>query len=63
MNYTTIDIALIDQLKELIGGDKAALLELIETFIEEGADIVAQCHQATDNSDLELLRRSAHSLK
>ena len=63
MEYVTIDIGLIDQLRELIGGDRAALLELIETFIEEGADIVVQCHDASDNADLELLRRSAHSLK
>ena len=63
MQYKTIDTALIDQLQELIGGDKATLLELIKTFIDEGEDIVAQSHLAVENSDLELLRRSAHSLK
>ena len=63
MNYKTIDTALIDQLQDLIGGDKAALLELIQTFIDEGLDIISQSHAAVENRDLELLRRSAHSLK
>ena len=63
MLYKTIDTALIDQLKELIGGDRDSLLELIETFIEEGGDIITQSNTAVENTDLQLLRRSAHSLK
>lgn len=63
MHYKTIDTSLIDQLQELIGGDRAALLELIQTFIEEGADINAQSLEAVENTDIDLLRRSAHSLK
>ena len=63
MRFQTIDITIIDQLQELIGGDRTALLELIQTFIEEGAEINAQCRAAVETTDIELLRRSAHSLK
>ena len=63
MRFQTIDTALIDQLQELIGGDRMALLELIQMFIEEGEDIIAQSRAAVKTADRDLLRRSAHSLK
>ncbi len=53
----------LDQLQELIGGDKETLHELIATFLEEGTDIVADMQTALPDSDVDLLRRSAHSLK
>ena len=63
MRFQTIDIALIEQLQDLIGGDRTALLELIQMFIVEGGDIISQSRAAVKNTDRELLRRSAHSLK
>ncbi len=60
---TAIDVRLLDQLKELIGGDQESLNELVETFLEEGDGIVAAMKSSLVNKDLELLRRSAHSLK
>ena len=59
----TIDTRALDQLQELIGGDKDTLHELIETFLEEGNDIVADMRTSVSDNDLDLLRRSAHSLK
>ena len=58
-----IDEKLLEQLSELIGGDKAALNELIETFLEEGADIVAEMKSALNDKNIDVLRRGAHSLK
>lgn len=58
-----IDPAAIEQLGELIGGDRASLRELVETFIEEGAEILAEMTQALPSSDTDSLRRGAHSLK
>lgn len=58
-----IDIRALEQLQELIGGDKDTLHELIETFLEEGAEIVGDMRNSVSGSDIDLLRRSAHSLK
>lgn len=58
-----IDTRALEQLQELIGGDKETLHELIETFLEEGTDIVSDMQTSVSGNDLELLRRSAHSLK
>lgn len=58
-----IDIRVLDQLQELIGGDRGELVELVNTFVEEGSDIVKDMHAALSANDAELLRRSAHSLK
>jgi len=38
---TVLDSRLLEQLLELVGGDKVSFHELIETFIEEGAEIVS----------------------
>ena len=60
---TIIDHRLLDQLSEIIGGDKAALHELIDTFLEEGAEIVTAMKESLADEDLDVLRRSAHSMK
>ena len=59
----TIDPAALEQLAELIGGDRAALRELVETYLEEGAEIVAELRASVPATDLEVLRRGAHSMK
>lgn len=58
-----IDIKTIDKLSELIGGDKEALHELIETFIEEGAEIIVAMKESVADENLDVLRRGAHSMK
>ncbi len=58
-----LDTRTLAQLQELIGGDRAELLELVDTFLIEGDEIVADMQAASSNGDVELLRRSAHSLK
>ncbi len=58
-----IDERMLEQLLELIGGDKDSLHELIDTFLEEGKEIVEQMAGALETADLDVLRRSAHSLK
>ena len=60
---TTIDHRSLDQLSELIGGDKETLHELISTFLEEGTEIVASMNASLANKDLDVLRRGAHSMK
>jgi len=58
-----IDDRALTQLKELIGGDSDDLRELIETFLVEGEEIVDDMHGALAEDNVELLNRSAHSLK
>ena len=58
-----LDTRTLAQLQELIGGDRAELIELVEIFLVEGDEIVADMQAASTSGDLELLRRSAHSLK
>ena len=59
----TIDTRHLDQLKELIGGSQDSLNELVETFLVEGDEIIADMNASVSSQDLDLLRRSAHSLK
>ncbi len=58
-----IDTRQLDQLKELIGGCQDSLNELVETFLVEGDEIIADMNSSVSGQDLDLLRRSAHSLK
>lgn len=60
---SVIDERSLEQLSTLIGGDKAVFHELIETFLDEGSDIVDDMKRSLDNNDIEILRRGAHSLK
>ncbi len=59
----SIDTQLLDQLKELIGGDQDTLNDLISTFTEEADDIIKSMQSALETKDLDVLRRAAHSLK
>lgn len=59
----TIDTSALEQLGELIGGDRAALRELVATFVEEGEEIVANLREALRGEDRDALRRGAHSMK
>lgn len=60
---SVIDERSIEQLSTLIGGDQETLHELIETFLEEGAEIVAEMKSSLDDKNIDVLRRGAHSLK
>lgn len=59
----TINQDMLDNLCELIGGEKSELIELIETFLEESSEIVKEMQQCITGKDLDTLRRSAHSMK
>ncbi len=60
---TAIDSRLLEQLRELIGGDSNEFHELIGTYLTEAREMVAHMHSATESKDLDSLRRLAHSLK
>jgi signal transduction histidine kinase/CheY-like chemotaxis protein/HPt (histidine-containing phosphotransfer) domain-containing protein len=58
-----LDPKALDQLLEVIGGDREALNDLIQSFLDEGPDLVDRLHRAVGANDAEALRRAAHTLK
>jgi HPt (histidine-containing phosphotransfer) domain-containing protein len=51
------------KLRELVGGEEADLVELVESFLEEGPSIMQDLQASVAASDLAATRRAAHSLK
>jgi len=62
-NSPCLDDAALKNLLDVIGGDKAALTELIDSFLSEGVKLVAAMHSSFAEDDTDTLRRSAHSMK
>jgi HPt (histidine-containing phosphotransfer) domain-containing protein len=58
-----IDRSAFDRLRHAMGDDPRDLIELIESFLEEGPRLLAEMEAAAPAGDLALLRRHAHSLK
>lgn len=56
-------MAVIDELKEATGRDPAFLAELIDTYLEDSAALLAAMRQAIAAADAAEVRRAAHSLK
>lgn len=59
----TFDPQALDTLSEVIGGDPAALAELIESFLTESPGLIARIEAAARDGDAEGLRRAAHTMK
>ena len=53
----------LDQLNELVGGDPEFLAELIDSFLEEAPDLIADLRQAVEVGDPVGMRLAAHTLK
>ncbi|MEO0380280.1 MAG: response regulator [Pseudomonadota bacterium] len=58
-----LDDAALKNLLDVIGGDKAALTELIDSFASEGDKLLSAMRAAHASEDIDTLRRSAHSMK
>ena len=61
MEQPLIDRTVYAALEERVGADFAA--ELVDTFVEEGAGILAELRAAHSAGDAARFRRAAHSLK
>jgi HPt (histidine-containing phosphotransfer) domain-containing protein len=55
--------AALENLRIMVGGDDAFLLELVDTFLEDAPGLLADMRRSVEERDAVLLRRSAHSLK
>ncbi|MEO1103778.1 MAG: Hpt domain-containing protein [Devosia sp.] len=60
---STIDTDALGKLLKMIGGETEDLQELIDDFVSEAPKLVAQMTAALETSDIEALRRHAHTLK
>ena len=58
-----IDDAALKNLLDVIGGDKAALTELIDSFVSEGDKLLNTMATALADQDIDTLRRAAHTMK
>jgi HPt (histidine-containing phosphotransfer) domain-containing protein len=58
-----LDPAALANLQEMVGGDDEFLIDLIDTFLADAPQMLADLYQALADGDAVLLRRSAHSLK
>jgi len=58
-----IDRAALDELVEMTGGDRAFLVDLIDTFVADGEAMIGELNAALAAGDDAGLLRPAHSLK
>ncbi len=56
-----IDVTTFNELKEMSGED--FINELIDAFLEDGPNMIANMQAALETKDVESFRRNAHSLK
>ncbi|MEE4187137.1 MAG: Hpt domain-containing protein, partial [Roseobacter sp.] len=56
-----IDKSVLDELQEAVGADFVS--ELIETFLSEAPGMMSELKEGFQASDIEAVRRAAHSLK
>jgi len=63
MTDHTIDMAALQRLLNVVGGDPEDLQELLDDFVESVPETVAKMKEAGQSGDLTALRIAAHSLK
>jgi signal transduction histidine kinase/CheY-like chemotaxis protein/HPt (histidine-containing phosphotransfer) domain-containing protein/HAMP domain-containing protein len=59
----SLDPKALDQLLEIIGGDRDALLDLVQCFIDEGPALVQRMKASVESGDAAIMRQAAHTLK
>lgn len=58
-----LDPKALAQLLDVIGGDRAAFRELVQSFLDDGPGLVNGLAAAVEANDADALRRAAHTLK
>jgi HPt (histidine-containing phosphotransfer) domain-containing protein len=58
-----IDPAALETMLQMVGGDTAFLTEMIDAYLADSPQLLADLREALNTEDAELLRRGAHSLK
>jgi HPt (histidine-containing phosphotransfer) domain-containing protein len=58
-----LDPVAVRALYELLGGDREALVELVDSFVDEAPERLAELRRGAEQGDAALLGRAAHTLK
>ena len=58
-----IDMTSLDMLLDVVGGDREALVELTESFLATGPDLIDQLRASAGDTDVAGFRRAVHTLK
>ncbi len=58
-----LDPKALENLQEMVGGDVEFMIELMNTFLEDAPQMLADMQQSLESGDATLLHRAAHSLK
>ena len=58
-----LDPKALSQLLEVIGGDREAFKDLVQSFLDEGPALATSMQRAVTANDADALRRAAHTLK
>jgi histidine phosphotransfer protein HptB len=56
-----IDLAIFENLKEMMGADFIG--ELVDTYLQDSPEMLRQMRQSLESQDADTFRRAAHSLK
>lgn len=59
----SVDRAVYDALVESVGGDREFMAELLQTYFDDAANLLATMHTALAAGNAGEFRRAAHSLK
>jgi HPt (histidine-containing phosphotransfer) domain-containing protein len=62
-NTAVLDLAALENLLSVLGGEFEYLAELIDSFLEDGPQLLAELNQYVQAGDAAGVRRVAHSLK
>jgi HPt (histidine-containing phosphotransfer) domain-containing protein len=60
---TTLDTTVLAALLDSVGGDAVFVADLVETYLADGTDQLAEIDAAVRSGDAEALVRPAHTLK
>ena len=58
-----LDPRALAALSDLVGGDPEAITEVVQAFLQDAPDRLAEIRTGLAGDDLELVRRAAHTLK
>lgn len=63
IDVRALDTVAVRALYELLGGDREALVELVDSFLDEAPQRLAELRRGADQGDAGLVGRAAHTLK
>ena len=58
-----LDPKALQQLLDVIGGDREAFKDLVRSFLDDGPELVGRLRRAAETGDTDAMRRAAHTLK